>query len=106
MLDLSSHLLCLGQDVRLGDEDVLDELVVLLLVSGEHEAAGLQQVWHAVQLEHCLSSLGGAECSPQTQQTKTGPGPLGLRSPRPPAATTASHFNQSEPQRQQPTNHN
>ena len=82
------------RNIRLGDEDILDELVVLLLVSGEHEAAGLQQVRHAVQLEHCQSSLGGAECCPQTQQTKTGLGPLGLKKPRPPAATTASLFNQ------------
>ena len=41
------------RDIRLGDEDILDELVVLLLVSGEHQAAGLQQVWHAVQLKQC-----------------------------------------------------
>ena len=40
-------------DIRLGDEDVLDELVVLLLVSGEPQAAGLQEVRHAVALEHC-----------------------------------------------------
>ena len=41
------------RDIRLGDEDVLDQLVVLLLLSGKHEAAGLQKVRHAVQLEHC-----------------------------------------------------
>ena len=40
------------RDIRLGDEDILDQLVVLLLLPGEHEAAGLQEVGHAVQLEH------------------------------------------------------
>ena len=40
-------------NIRLGDQDVLDQLVVLLLVSGEPQAAGLQKVRHAVQLKHC-----------------------------------------------------
>ena len=40
-------------NIGLGDEDVLDQLVVLLLVPGEPQAAGLQQGWHAVQLKHC-----------------------------------------------------
>ena len=40
-------------NIRLGDEDVLDELVVLLLlVSGEPQATGLQEVRHAVALKH------------------------------------------------------
>ena len=40
-------------NIRLGDQDILDQLVVLLLVSGEAQATGLQAVRHAVALEHC-----------------------------------------------------
>ena len=40
-------------NIRLGDQDILDQLVVLLLVSGEAQATGLQKVRHAVQLKHC-----------------------------------------------------
>ena len=44
-------------NIRLGDQDILDQLVVLLLVSGEAQATGLQKVRHAVQLKHCYSEV-------------------------------------------------
>ena len=61
------------RDIRLGDEDILDQLVVLLLLPGEHEAAGLQEVGHAVQLEHCESKVLPGEPADQDWAGTTRP---------------------------------